>query len=368
MTERTFSLYRRGIWPLLSRLDPEQAHRFTLTVLHLSECIPGGLTALRAAFHPPVDDRLQVHRFGLTFPNPLGLAAGLDKDAVAVGAWFALGFGFVEVGTVTPRPQPGNPRPRLWRIPEAGALVNALGFPSAGAAAVRARLVGRFFPGPLGINLGRNSQTPNERALDDYCAVLAALWDVADYVAVNVSSPNTPGLRALQQRTALAELVRVLQAENQRLAALHRLRPRPILVKLAPDLSDADLEDALVGIMDGGADGVIIANTSLDRTLVPSWPAGGRGGISGTPLRDRALALTGRVYQRTNGRLPIIGVGGIASGADVLERLRAGASLVQLYTGFIYGGPAVPARILADILAYLERERIHSVEQLIGAG
>ncbi|MDI3340248.1 MAG: quinone-dependent dihydroorotate dehydrogenase [Sphaerobacter sp.] len=359
-------LYQAVVYPALLRLEPEQAHHLALRLLHHAPRVPGG-TALLRRLAAPADERLHVQRFGLRFPNPLGVAAGLDKDAEAVAALLALGFGAVEVGTVTPRPQPGNPRPRLWRLPQDRALINALGFPSAGAAAVRARLVGRRSPGIVGINLGKNRDTPPERAADDYVAVLNALWDVADYLVINVSSPNTPGLRALQQRAALVEILRAVADANARAAHLHAGRPRPVLVKLAPDLDDAALDDALAGAIDGGADGVIVSNTTVSRAglrgPVPDVP----GGLSGPPLRARATALVRAVRRRTGDRLPIIGVGGIASAADVIERMRAGACLVQLYTAFIYGGPALPGRIVRDLTAYVEREGLRSIEEIIGA-
>lgn len=358
--------YERAVYPALARLDPERAHRLALRGLSALDRLPGGCRLLRWLCDPPADDRLAVECLGRRFPNPLGLAAGFDKDAEAVGALLALGFGSVEVGTVTPHPQPGNPRPRLWRLPEERALVNALGFPSAGMAGVRARLVGRRVPGVIGINLGKNRETPLERAAEDYVAVLAALWDVADYLVVNVSSPNTPGLRQLQERAVLVELLQALGEENRRLARLRQLRPRPLLVKIAPDLDLGGLEQVIEAALEGDAQGLVIANTSTDRRLLghpaPDLP----GGISGRPLRARATELTREAYRRAGDRLAIVGVGGIGSTEDVIERLRAGASLVQLYTAFVYEGPALPARILRGLLAYLERQGLRSVEQLIG--
>lgn len=358
--------YERVVYPALARLDPERAHRLALRALAACDQLPGGHWLLGRLCGVTVDDRLAVDRLGLRFPNPLGLAAGFDKDAEAVGALLALGFGFVEVGTVTPRPQPGNPRPRLWRVPEEGALVNALGFPSAGMATVRARLVGRRFSGLVGVNLGKNRETPLDRAVEDYRAVLASVWDVADYLVVNVSSPNTPGLRQLQGREVLASLVRALDEENRRLARLHRRRPRPLLVKVAPDLDAAGLDDVVAAALDGGARGLVIANTTTDRQLLTRSIGDLPGGISGRPLRARATALVREAYRRAGDRLVIVGVGGIGSAEDAIERLRAGASLVQLYTAFVYGGPCLPARILEGLLAYLEREGVRSIEQLVG--
>ncbi|MBX5445499.1 quinone-dependent dihydroorotate dehydrogenase [Sphaerobacter sp.] len=360
-------LYRAVLYPaLLQRMDPERAHHLALRLLRDADRMPGG-TALLGRLAGPADERLRVQRFGLTFRNPLGVAAGLDKDAQAVGALLALGFGAVEVGTVTPRPQPGNPSPRVWRLPQDRALINAMGFPSEGAAAVRARLVGRRFPGVVGINLGKNRDTPPECAARDYVDVLNALWDVANYVVVNVSSPNTPGLRDLQQRTALVEILRAVGEANARAAALHRRHPHPVLVKIAPDLDDAGLDDVLAGAIEGGAAGVVVCNTTVDRSglqgPVPDVP----GGLSGPPLRARATALVREVRRRAGDRLAIIGVGGISSAADVIERMRAGACLVQMYTAFVYGGPALPGAILRDLVTYLDREGLRSIEDLIGS-
>ncbi|MBX6341700.1 MAG: dihydroorotate dehydrogenase (quinone), partial [Thermomicrobiaceae bacterium] len=260
----------------------------------------------------------------------------------------------------------GNPRPRRGRSPREGARVNALGFPSEGAAAARARLVGRRFPGVVGVNLGKNRDTPPEAAAEDYAAVLDLLWDVADYAVVNVSSPNTPGLRALQGRDALAGILRAVGEANARSARLHRGAPRPLLVKLAPDLDDRALDDALAGALDGGAAGLVVANTTVDHAALGPRAAHLPGGLSGRPLKPRASALTREIRRRLGGRLPIVGVGGIASAEDVVERLRAGASLVQMYTGFVYGGPALPGRILRDLSAYCDREGLRSLAEIVG--
>lgn len=362
-------LYRSAIYPVLLRLDAERAHHLALRLLGLSGSLPGGAALLGAVADPRVaDERLRVRRFSLNFPNPLGVAAGLDKNGEAVRGLFELGFGAVEVGTVTPRPQPGNPSPRLWRLPADQALINALGFPSQGIAAVRARLLDRRINGIVGVNLGKNRGTPAERAADDYADVLSGLWDVADYAVVNVSSPNTPGLRALQQREALLTILRAVNEVNRRNAQLHSGAPRPILVKIAPDLDEAGLEEVLDAAIDGGAAGVVVANTTTERGglcgPVPDHP----GGLSGRPLRPRATALVREVYRRVGDRLPIVGVGGIATAADVIERIRAGASLVQLYTAFTYAGPSLPGQICRDLVTEIERLGLSSIEELIGAG
>lgn len=349
MTARRTDPYRSLILPVLSRLEPERAHRAALRCLALAQSTPGGLSLLRR-FAPPDDPRLHVRRFGATFAHPVGAAAGMDKDGEAVGALLAIGFASVEVGTVTPRPQPGNPAPRVWRLKEQAALINRLGFPSAGASAVARRLKNRKVRGVVGVNLSANRDTPPSRAPEDCASALAGLADVADYAVLNVSSPNTPGLRDLQRRGALAGI----------LAAMKSVRPAlPLLVKLSPDVTDRELDEALMGIHEAKGDGVVVSNTTT---------SGGRGGgLSGPPLRARATALTRKIFKRCGKSLPIIGVGGIGSVEDVVERLKAGACLVQLYTAFVYEGPALPGRLARGLSAFLEREGVRRLDDLIGA-
>jgi len=367
LTERakTLAFYREWIYPLLARIEPERSHHLALRALRLGGGLPAPIGPLRLFAAPP-DDRLRVERFGLSFANPLGVAAGFDKDAQVAGPLLRLGFGAVEVGTVTPKRQPGNPPPRLWRFPEQGALINALGFPSEGAAAVRERLTGRHFPGVIGVNLGKNWETPVVHASEDYVSVLATLWDTAGYFTVNVSSPNTPGLRDLQRREALTGILLALAEQNARSARLSGADKRPILVKISPDLDDEGLDSVLEGTIEGGASGIIVANTSTNHGLLkqplPNLP----GGVSGSPLKPRATELVRTVYSRTNGELPIIGAGGIGSADDVIERMRAGASLVQLYTAFIYGGPALPGRIVRDLQRYVDREGLRTIDEIVG--
>lgn len=358
--------YRRIVTPFLFRLDPEDAHRLVLGALGGLDHCPGSERVLRRVFRVPDDERLQVEAGGLTFPNPIGLAAGVDKNAEAVAVWFGLGFGSVEVGTVTPCPQEGNPRPRLWRFPKDEALVNALGFPSDGAAAVRARLVGRWFPGPVGINLGKNAWTPLEQAVEDYCSTLVALWDVADYVAVNVSSPNTPGLRELQRGERLEQVLAAVQETNRALAAVRRARPRPLFVKVSLDLDAGALADAIEIAVAVGAGGLILGNTSTDPSLRPPGAEGLPGGVSGRPLRKRAVELLSDAADRTGGRLALISVGGVLEADDVIQRLRLGADLVQIYTGLVLRGPALPAGLLRALLEYLEEQGLPSVRTLRG--
>lgn len=358
-------IYRRLVFPLLKQLDAEQAHHLALDSLRLTGPVAVGSrlwsAVAGAASHDP---RLRVDCLGLSFANPLGVAAGLDKDADAVNGLLGLGFGAVEVGTVTPLPQPGNPKPRLWRFPDDDALINALGFPSQGMAAVRQRLAGQAFPGIVGVNLGKNKATPAEQAAADYASVLETLWDVADYAVINVSSPNTPGLRDLQQREALATILRHVRAANERSSRIHGRPAVPLLVKIAPDLDEEGLRGVVETSLNEGASGLIVCNTTIDhgglRVPRPDLP----GGLSGAPLRGRATALVRRVRQIAGPEPVIIGVGGIATAADVIERMQAGANLVQLYTGFIYDGPGLPGRIARDLLAQVEQEGLANISEL----
>jgi dihydroorotate dehydrogenase len=355
--------------PLLFALPAETVHGLA----------HAGLASLQAVLErtgtPAVasDPVLGQDLWGLHFPNPLGLAAGFDKNGALPHVWAALGFGFAEIGTVTARAQPGNPPPRLFRLTDAQALINRLGFNNDGAdavaAALRAHLAHHPLGIPLGINLGKSRTTPLADAVDDYRASLAALYDCAAYVVVNVSSPNTPGLRDLQTESQLTPLLRALQDDNRRLAGERGIPPRPLLVKLAPDLDD----DALGAIVDAAtaaaADGLIATNTTLDRSALPSDHPLGReaGGLSGAPLRARATAVVRRLYQLSRGRVPIIGVGGVFTAADAYEKIRAGASLVQLYTGFVYEGPALPRVLTRDLRTLLERDGYTHLREAVGA-
>lgn len=287
-----------------------------------------------------------VEAFGLIFLNPLGVAAGYDKDGLAWLGLAHLGFGHIEVGTVTPKPQEGNPRPRLFRLPQERALINRMGFPSRGADYVARQLDKPRPPGlVLGVNLGINKHTPLDEAVDDYAYLMQTFSPLADYLVVNVSSPNTLGLRRLQGREALSSLLSQLAHQRQALQ-VHRGRGLPLLVKLAPDLTDEELDDALDVITSTGMDGVIATNTTVNRRGINSPASQEPGGLSGAPLRTRSTDLVRAIYHRTSGELPIIGVGGIMSPDDALEKLDAGATLVQVYTGLVYEGPGLGKRIL----------------------
>jgi dihydroorotate dehydrogenase len=316
--------------PWLFRLDAERAHAATLRLMQLVGALPPMAALLRRWYASARS--APVNLFGLTFPNPVGLAAGYDKDGLAWRGLAALGFGHIEIGTVTPRPQLGNPQPRVFRLVADQALINRLGFPSRGASFVANRLRS---PRPkglvLGVNLGINKDTPLEEAAADYQSLMQTFSPLSDYLTINVSSPNTPGLRQLQQAQMLSEL----------LTAIHPFRSTPLLVKLSPDLTEAQLDEALDVLLQQKVDGVIATNTTLSRPPLASMSASETGGLSGTPLAALSRRFVGRIYTRTQGRLPIVAVGGILSLQDAAAALNAGASLVQIYTGLVYRGPAL---------------------------
>ncbi len=328
-----YSLFR----PLLFALDPEQAHRTVFSSLDIAARF-----GLPRAVLPrmPADP---VRLMGLDFPNRIGVAAGLDKNAEHIDGLAALGFGFIECGTVTPRPQPGNPRPRLFRIVEAEALVNRMGFNNDGVARFLENASRASWPGVLGLNIGKNFDTPTTRATDDYLACLRGVYARASYVAVNVSSPNTKGLRDLQAEDALAPLLCALKDEQGALAQRHG-KYTPLLLKIAPDLEPPALDQVARLLVKHRIDGVIATNTTISRTGVAGLAgAGETGGLSGRPLRAQSTAIVRRLAHALDGALPIVGVGGIASGADAIEKIEAGASLVQIYTGLVYRGPHLVA-------------------------
>lgn len=334
-----YSLLRSALFTL----PPETAHHFSLQCLTWGERL--GVLPVFAGQHR----RAPVRVMGLEFPNPVGLAAGLDKNADHLDALGALGFGFIEVGTVTPRPQPGNPRPRLFRLPAQRALINRLGFNNLGVDHLVEQVARRRFQGIVGINIGKNFDTPLAAASADYLLGLARVYALADYVTVNISSPNTPGLRALQDRAALTGLLAALRDGRNRLADQHGRRV-PLAVKIAPDL-DRDALLAIAELLVGhGIDGVIATNTTLDRTGVAGAAhATEAGGLSGAPLRAKATEVIAALATALAGALPIIGVGGVMDGRDAAEKIAAGASLVQIYTGFIYRGPKLVAEAVDAI-------------------
>jgi dihydroorotate dehydrogenase len=334
-----FSLLR----PALFRLDPELAHQLALRGLNSIYALGlSGLVAQRSA-----DDPRTV--MGLAFPNPVGLAAGLDKNGECIDGLAALGFGFIEIGTVTPLPQPGNPKPRLFRLPQASAIINRMGFNNDGVDALVANVERASYRGILGINIGKNAATPIEQAADDYLTCLRKVYAHASYVTVNISSPNTKNLRQLQEQDALNGLLAQLKAEQQKLADIHG-RYVPVALKISPDLEAEQIARIARLLMQHRVDGVIATNTTLSRDGVASLPHGAEaGGLSGAPVRDRSTAVIRQLAAALGGALPIIGVGGILSGADAAEKIAAGASLVQIYSGLIYRGPALIGEACAAI-------------------
>lgn len=353
-----YTLFRR----LLFLFDPETIHHLASSFLRFLGSRPGLAGLIREKFVVP-DRRLQVRAFGLEFPSPIGLAAGFDKgDGLATGL-YALGFGSVEVGTITPKAQEGNPKPRLFRLPAQQALINRMGFNNAGVdETVRRYQPLTFRPGPLGMNLGKNKDTPAANAADDYLIAFEALADLGDYFVVNVSSPNTPGLRDLQAPEALGAILRPL------VAASRQRGNKPILLKLAPDLADEDIDALAKLAVDVGLAGLILANTTIGRPGAEREPvAKEAGGMSGAPLYPRALAIVSRVYRLVGDRLPIVAVGGIFDGDDAWKMIRAGATLVQGYTGFIYGGPGYAHSVQLGLVAHLEKAGLPDIMAAVGA-
>lgn len=330
---------------ILFTLPPETAHRVALASLDLG----AGSGLLKPLVRPPAD--LPVTVMGLDFPNPVGLAAGLDKNADHLQGLGALGFGFIEVGTVTPQPQPGNPAPRMFRLPEHGAIINRMGFNNEGLDHLIGRVAKRRYPGVLGINVGKNKITPAEEAESDYRKGIAGVYDYADYITVNVSSPNTPGLRDLQFGDSLKGLLDAIKQEQQ---TQHGQTGRyvPVAVKIAPDMGDEEIVFVASALREAGIDGVVATNTTISRDLVSGHTHGEEvGGLSGEPVRQASLRVIQRLYQELGEDIPIIGVGGISDGESAAEKIRAGAKLVQLYTGFIYRGPVLIGEAVEAIRA-----------------
>ena len=343
-------MYKSLLKPIFFQLSAERAHHLTMRLFKLALAIPGGRWIFRQIYGLE-DDRLKVQALGLEFPNAVGLAAGFDKDGKYFRAMEALGFGFIEIGTVTPKPQAGNPKPRLFRLPADEALINRMGFNNDGMKDLSRRLKrSRKSKIIIGGNIGKNKVTPNENAADDYLLCFDALFPYVDYFVVNVSSPNTPDLRALQDKEPLEKLLRVLQQRNAATGA-----PKPVLLKIAPDLSEGQLDDILEIVQSTKLDGIIATNTTISRaglkTSKEKVNAIGNGGLSGKPLRERSTEVIKYLREKSGGSIFIIGVGGIASAADAWEKLEAGASLVQVYSGMIYEGPGLIKSIKKFLLS-----------------
>lgn len=347
-------MYKSLIRPLLFSLPAENAHHFSFNSLKALFALPGIADAARSATEvkSPV---LEREVFGLKFKNPVGLAAGFDKDAKLIDELSSLGFGFIEIGTLTPEPQAGNPQPRLFRLPKDQGLINRMGFNNEGLEAAKKRLAQRKSHIIVGGNIGKNKVTPNEEAVGDYEKGFGALCELVDYFVVNVSSPNTPNLRDLQEKEPLTKLLLALQEKNQA-----KPKSKPILLKIAPDLTDSQLDDIVEIVETTGIDGVIATNTTIGReglqTSEQEIKAIGNGGLSGAPVKGRSTEVIRYLHDKSGGKFPIVGVGGIRTAEDAVEKLEAGASLVQLYTGFVYEGPLAVQKINQGIKAYYERQ------------
>ncbi|MQA96037.1 MAG: quinone-dependent dihydroorotate dehydrogenase [Streptosporangiales bacterium] len=359
-------MYRFLFSVLLCRLPAEAVHRFSFSLLRALTRVPGSMAVLRRAYAPR-DPVLRVRALGLDFPGPLGLAAGFDKDAEGYAALGALGFGYVEIGTVTARPQPGNPRPRLFRLAPDRAIVNRMGFNNHGAEAAARRLARRGQAPMVGVNIGKTKVVPESEAVADYVRSTELLAAHADYLVVNVSSPNTPGLRNLQAVDQLRPLLRAVRKAADRTAR----RRVPLLVKIAPDLADEDVDAIAELALELGLDGIIATNTTTGRdglrTPAREVEAVGAGGLSGAPLKARSLEVLRRLRARTGDRLVIVSVGGIEDADDAWERIRAGATLIQGYTGLIYGGPLWPRRIHRGLATRARRAGYTSLSAAVGS-
>lgn len=344
--------------PLLFRLDPEKAHSLTIGLMKRG-AVP------RYALKP--DPALEQTLWNLRFPSPIGMAAGFDKNAEAISPLFHLGFGFVETGTVTPKPQDGNPKPRIFRCPEHEAVINRMGFPNKGMHAFKSNIE-RFLsskprvPGVLGINIGMNKGQTDP--VKDYALLIRMLGPMADYLTVNISSPNTPGLRDLQKRETLLDLIGALREERRKACGAH---PPPLLLKLAPDLSEEQQEELAQAALDSQVDGLVLTNTTLDRpgALPPAF-SGETGGLSGQPLTNKSTGIIRNFYRLTDGKIPIVGAGGVSSGRDAYAKIKAGASLIQLYTALVFKGPSVARCIHNDLHAYLKADGFDHIGQAVG--
>jgi len=359
-------MYRFFYWLLLSRLPAEGTHRVSFALLRAVAAVPGVRSVLSRALAPS-DPTLRIRVFGRELPGPLGLAAGFDKDAKGVPALLASGFGFVEVGTVTAEAQPGNPTPRLFRLPRDRALVNRMGFNNDGADAAAARLSHRSSAGTVGINIGKTKRVAEADALEDFARSAQTLAPLADYLVVNVSSPNTPGLRDLQAVDKLRPLLQRVRTACDLASPMRRV---PLLVKIAPDLADTDIDAVADLALELGLDGIIATNTTIARTGLATPEAAvtalGAGGLSGAPLKARALDVLRRLRARVGTKLVLIAVGGIETADDAWARIRAGATLVQAYTGFIYGGPLWPRRVQRELAALVRAAGFESIEAAVG--
>lgn len=361
-------LYEKIAKPLVFfRMNPEKAHHVTIRGLRMAQRVPGACRMLRMMYASPGAGELRQTLWGIDFPNPIGLAAGLDKNGEAAGSFSSIGFGFIEVGTVTPKGQPGNESPRLFRLPEDEALINRMGFNNQGAEAMRNHLSKlRSRPIPIAVNIGKNKITPNELAVQDYRTCMRILYDVGDFFVVNISSPNTPNLRALQHGDDLRGLISGIIEERDRLAAERGTAGKAVLVKISPDLTDEEVSDSVEIILEGGISGIIATNTTVTRPGLRNANAKETGGLSGKPLKRLALEKVRLIRRLTQGKIPIIASGGVFTGDDAYEMIKAGASLVEIYTALIYKGPEVNKAINRRLLELLHRDGYRHISEAVG--
>jgi len=355
------AIFKKLIRPLLFRLDAETAHEIGIHALRVG-LAPGPLGTIFGR-EPDSHGFGGIKRFGLDFTNPLGIAAGFDKNGIVVNQLASLGFGFVEVGTVTLKPQPGNEKPRLFRLAKDKALLNRLGFNNEGAEVLAERLRSLKRKCVVAVNIGRNKDVPNELAVENYLAVFEKVRSVADYITVNISSPNTPGLRDLQRSESVEELLSALMARNQ------ESNPLPLLVKIAPDLTDAEIDSIVDVSLRIGIEGIIATNTTVSREglKTPGADGLGTGGISGRPLTRRSTEVIRKIYRHSRGKMPIIGVGGIFTAQDAFDKIAAGASLLQAYTGFIYSGPGFATEINSGLRSILSERGFRHIDEAVGS-
>jgi dihydroorotate dehydrogenase len=359
--------YKKLLRPLLFRTSPEQAHHLTINGLALTRKIPGGTALLQMLFGVKKYDQLKVSLGGIDYPNPIGLAAGLDKNAAAVPAFSSIGFGFIEVGTVTPKGQPGNPLPRVFRLPSDGALINRMGFNNGGAELMAANLSKAMpYRIPIAVNIGKNKATFNDQAQEDYRSCIRQLYRFGDFFVVNISSPNTPDLRKLQHGDELRKLLQAVKDEMALQRKLHGGAEKPVWVKIAPDMTDAELSDMIETIAQSGIFGIIAANTTVSRDGLQHKYAAETGGLSGKPLTKRSTEVIRLIYKQTRGTLPIIGSGGVFTAEDAYDKIRAGASLVEVYTALIYEGPGLIRQINKGLLQLLSKDGYTHISQAVG--
>ncbi|MFH5185454.1 quinone-dependent dihydroorotate dehydrogenase [Paenibacillus sp. TAB 01] len=361
-------LYKNIAKPVLFRMDPEKAHHLTIDGLHTVANLPGGRALLRGLYSVPAYAELETSLWGVRFANPIGLAAGLDKNAKAVPGFSSIGFGFMEVGTVTPKPQAGNELPRLFRLPEDHALINRMGFNNVGIETMAEHLkqAGRRTI-PVAVNIGKNKVTPNEQAEEDYRACIRGLYGYGDFFVVNISSPNTPDLRNLQHGDDLSRLLAAVQDEMKLQHQKAGGAPKPVLVKIAPDLEGDEIEYMVRTIVESGVSGIIASNTTISRAGLTHKHKGETGGLSGRPLTERSTKLIHTIYSATEGKLPIIGSGGIFTARDAYDKIRAGASLVEVYTALIYEGPGLVRRLNEGLRELLRKDGFSRISEAVGA-